>query len=188
MELSIRTSFSRPSVSSLSLAFPDIVLILPTPVIETLLQLVVRNVISLPHEREARTRRGLPKIMQVREYIQAKGPGIAGRARDALADPELANRPVMQHVPATGQPILGGNMAIPDEDGRQPRDRIIMVRDAPLAAGLAGHPAGELVVADPRRPVGVHVDGVAVIPSEMRRRENGPSRRRGTRDSARGPS
>lgn len=110
--------------------------------------------------------------MQVRDDVEAKGAAIAARVGNAVAEPHVADGIVMLVHGAPGKPVLGRDVAVAEEDGGQARDGVVAVGDAPLAAGLAGHPVGEVVVADARRAEGVDVGGDALA-AQVGAREGG---------------
>lgn len=142
----------------------DKVLVLLTPLVEALLQFLVGNVlvVTLPVDGERSAAGSLPKVMQVRDDVEAKGAAIAARVGNAVAEPHVADGIVILVHGAPGKPVLGRDVAVAEEDGGQARDGVVAVGDAPLAAGLAGHPVGEVVVADARRAEGVDIGGDAL--------------------------
>lgn len=61
------------------------------------------------------------------------------------------------------QPVLGRSVAVVEDDGRQPWDRVIQVSDTVLGAGLVGDKVGKRRVAHTRRAKGVDIVGIARI-------------------------
>ena len=58
-------------------------------------------------------------------------------------------------------PVLGGGVAVVEDDGREAGNGVVAVGDAELGAGLGRDELGEDAVADAGRAVGVDVDCVA---------------------------
>lgn len=100
--------------------------------------------------------------MQVRNNVQPKRATIAVGIRNAQAQLHRRQRVIIRAAIPTRQPVLRRNVAVPYENRRQARNRIITVRHAPLTALLAGEPVGEVVVTDARRAEGVNVHGETV--------------------------
>lgn len=106
--------------------------------------------------------------------VEARSAGVAVGVGNAGADLDLRDC-VVNGCGASGrQPVLGRDMAVVEEDGRQTRNRVVEVGDAELAAGLGSDEVGKDVVAHAGGSIRVDVDVVA-LGAERRGREGGDS-------------
>lgn len=101
------------------------------------------------------------KVDAVGARVEAAGAGVAVDVVVALADLDLVDGVVIARGLGAGEPVLGGGVAVVEQDGGQARDRVVEVGDAVLGAGLGGDEVGDDTVAETGGAVGVDVDGVA---------------------------
>lgn len=94
--------------------------------------------------------------------IEARRAGVAVRVGNAGADLDLRDCVVNGGGIASGQPELGRDVAVVEQDGRQARNGVVDVGDAELAAGLGRDEVGKDVVAHAGRAIGVDVDAVTL--------------------------
>lgn len=94
--------------------------------------------------------------------VEAEAAAVAVDVGEALADLDVGDGVVDGAGGAAVEPVLGGDVPVAEEDGRQAGDGVVDVRHAVLdVAGLRGLPLHKLLVADARAAVRVHLDGVA---------------------------
>jgi len=93
--------------------------------------------------------------------LEAEGAGVAGDASIASAELVLGDGGV-----GGGGPVLGGGVAVVEDDRGELGDRVLVVGDAVLETGLVGDKGGESVVADTGSTVRVEVGGISGLADE----------------------
>lgn len=137
--------------------------ILLNPSIETVLELSIISVGRPLDTKVAAAARDLAKVVQVRIDVETEGARVAFDVSVAGADLDIADRVVGAADSSDGQPVLGGSVAVAEDDGRQARDRVVDVGDAVFGSILGGDVVANYIVADTGAPVRVNVDGDSLV-------------------------
>lgn len=113
------------------------------------------------------------EVVEVGVCVEAEAAAVAVDVGEALADLDVGDGVVDRVGGARVEPVLGGDVPVAEEDGRQAGDGVVDVRDAVLdVAGLRGNPLHKLLIADARAAVRVNLDGVAQL-AEVDSRDGG---------------
>lgn len=94
--------------------------------------------------------------------IEARRAGVAVCVGNAGADLDLGECVVNGGGITSGEPVLGRNVTVLEQDGRKTRNGVVHVGDTELAAGLGSDEVGKDVVAHAGRAIRVDVDVVAL--------------------------
>lgn len=103
------------------------------------------------------------EVIHMSVAVEARSPTITIDVGEAVTHLDVGGCVGSRVGLAVAEPVLGAGVAVAEDDGREPRDRVVEVCDAAFEAWLVGDEADELVVADARAAVRVHVDREALL-------------------------
>lgn len=150
----------------------DILLVHLDVAVQPGLELLVRHIGTLPWETSLEAGRGILEVSQMGDNVKTEGATVAEQVDGSLADLYIIKNIVDLVGRASGQPVLGSGVAVPEDDGRQTRHGVSTVGNAILGASLVGDEGGKGRVTDSGRAKSVDVHGDAG-PSQVRSSDGG---------------
>ncbi|VUC33253.1 unnamed protein product [Clonostachys rosea] len=123
------------------------------------------HVVNVPEAEADAARKDLVEVAEVGgDAVDVDDVLAAVAAGVGVASADLDGaHVVLAGAARLGQPVLGGDVAVPEQLGWQARDGVVGLGDAVDGASLAGDEVAELSVANARGAVGVDVDVVAGV-------------------------